>query len=436
MTDTSPASYPMVLPLARVEKSGIIGKAILSLILLTMFGVFQRPLGGGQIEGSMTGVVIQNSNVLFQLFSLSLIGLIGLLALARLRFFTLPSGAIPSVLITGLAILSAGWSPLHGSTMSAAIALAGTTLMALYVYAYYSWMDFIQVLKGVAALLVWGTALLAIFAPSYAYHSTNEFFSMHAGLLRGFYSHKNSLGAMLSLSIIALYTLTPKVQRGWRFWATIFVGVWLISITGSAKSLVAVPMALFIPIVVLSAASGSARLSIILFSLCLIMALFISGLVGDMTAATLAALDRDPTMSGRTLIWQTAIDYTFKAGHWVFGGGYSTAWSAGLGEYSQQQIGFNAGHPHNGFIKLFIELGAVGLGLGILQLGVALFGALAVDGRLNKCAGSPQYFALGFIVLLVTNNFAASSFVKYLDIYWFLFVLLPAVTTWSNRDKK
>lgn len=410
---------------------GWLRKTYLIFLITLLTGAVQRPFGGGDLEGSMTGVVIQSGNPVFKMLMIAVFGLTTMVLLIGLRRLRLPKGAGFALGFNALALLSILWSPLPQATLQGAVGLAFSALVAIYAVSFHSWAEFIRALVQVMAGLVVATGLLALLVPGYAFHSTSEFFMKHAGLLKGSYTHKNSLGAALTLALVVLTSLGREVLGRWLWWGIIAWASWLIMQTGSAKSLISVPAALLMGTLI--ARSGS-RLTLGLIAGYAIAAITIFMIIGggldQLVGSTAESLGRDVTLSGRTLIWQTAIDYTVLSGQWLAGGSFQAAWPSGIGEYSQQIIGFNAGHPHNGFIAIFDDLGLLGLGL----VFAAALSALKA-GTDPDCGSRERRFMSSLLVMILVTNAGGTTLALPMSIAWFLFVLLPGISSWSRaRD--
>jgi exopolysaccharide production protein ExoQ len=410
--------------------AGLLNQLLLGYLLLLLTGALQRPLGGGDLQGTMTGVVITSGNPLFKVVLAGTIGLVLFILAANLGRLRLPARSGYVLAFNAFAFFSVLWSPQPGTTFQSAVGLGFSTLVAIHATSFFTWVEVSRILVRVMVILVLVTGFLALVTPGYAFHSTHEFFYMHAGLLKGTYVHKNALGVALTLALIVLVTLGRAVLGRWTWLGTITLAFYLIMLTGSAKSFVSVPAALLIGY---GAAATRNRLAFWSFSAyfaAVITLLVIFGGAETFLADTTEALGRDVTMSGRTLIWQSAIDYTINSGHWLAGGGFEAAWPGGIGEYVQQTITFDPGHPHNGFIAIFDDLGLIGLVL-------ILFGVVRVINQGLAHTDDPRRrrFVLSMLVMIVVTNTAGTSLPMPVSLSWFLFAILPAVPSWRSSGE-
>ena len=129
----------------------------------------------------------------------------------------------------------------------------------------------------------------------------------------------------------------------------------------------------------------------------------------------LSIVERDPTLTGRTAIWNLVLDMT---GNPLLGTGFESFW---LGSRLQRMWSIYWWHPneaHNGYLEVFLNLGWVG---------VALFAAVLVAGyrkilaavRQREVAGS---LMLAFFVAALIYNITESG-IRELNPIWFVFLL-------------
>jgi len=389
--------------------------------IFVISGALQRPIGGQVIEGSMSDAVTVESNSLMTFIGLFFYAWAGLL-FVKLWPRTKPFfESYPLWILVALAILSALWSqdPILSATRG--LGLLGCTLFAFTIIGYFK-LDEILRLTGIFfVVLIVGTFLVLLLAPGYAVHGGDEFYSIHAGLLRGTYNHKNSLGRVLALGLIVLI-FNPLKGRYWKLagYFSVIVGLYLLMLTGSAKTFVSVPAAIVVALVFVRLRTLSVRLGFIGVVALIYGVLAISGYFSVIESMLLEGLDRDPNMSARTFIWAVAVDEGFKTP--FVGSGFGGAgWKGdGVGSAMLAVLGFDPGHSHNGFIQTFVELGFLGLGVVFYFIARTTFGLMRISsGRDGACLK----FFVGWWVLFIFNNYAGSFLVQPNDIYWFMLAI-------------
>ncbi|WP_426939878.1 O-antigen ligase family protein [Pseudarthrobacter sp. S6] len=155
--------------------------------------------------------------------------------------------------------------------------------------------------------------------------------------------------------------------------------------------------------------------AIICFLLVAAGLLWISGGIDAIQTYVLGLLGRSPTLSGRSAIWQIALD--LAADQPAFG--YGIGGSPDLALY----LGFSA-HAHNGYIQLLLELGYVGAA--IIGLGLLVTTVRAV--KLH----SPLLGVLTVVLVSnLANNYLVTSNVAVALLAWVAFEVAKPMT---NND--
>lgn len=415
---------------AQPRRAGLPLRLFLLFVLVLLSGALQRPVGGDLLQGTISQIVVQGQNAAIQRLGVATLAVVGLLVLLDPRRLTLPPGLGWGLALTVLAVLSALWSPLPADTMRRAAGFAGGTLCAVWMLSRFRFDDFVAVLVWLAAALILATAGLAVLAPGYAFHSGAEFFAEHAGLLKGSYAHKNSLARVLALCLVILAAFGTDVMRRAIVRALLALGLGLLALTDSAKIFLALPLALGMAVVLTALTTLRARVGLLAGGLVIAGAARLSGLDSWLMGLALDLLDRDPTLSARTLIWQAALE-AGRANSLLLGGGYEAAWRGGIGAFVRSAIGFDPLHPHNGFLAVYLDLGLVGLGLVLAHLGL-IVGRLI--GATDPACAAVTRFLAGWMVLFFVANLAGSYLILPMDLYWVLLLLAPVLPGWRRRD--
>lgn len=143
---------------------------------------------------------------------------------------------------------------------------------------------------------------------------------------------------------------------------------------------------------------------------------FVELAFGQSPAALVASLlGRDPTLTGRTdLIWSELIPLSLKTP--VLGVGYGAFWIRPIFDFAINQA-------HNGYLDVFIELGAVGL-LILAGLIVSYFLKATREFPVNPDWAA---FRLGFLLIVLLHNMTETSYLRSTILLWNVFVLLMIV---------
>ena len=140
------------------------------------------------------------------------------------------------------------------------------------------------------------------------------------------------------------------------------------------------------------------------------------------------ALGRDPTFTNRTRIWQLALEYIAHR-PW-FGYGFGAFWRE---QSTDAQIfwvalGFKTPHAHNSWLEM-------ALGIGIVGVGIAALGWLAVFYRTLRVAAAPHAvhvaFCLAFLAAIFFENLSEYEFFRSGRLMYALFI---AILTYLGRE--
>lgn len=217
-----------------------------------------------------------------------------------------------------------------------------------------------------AALLLTAvlSLLINILAPEYA--------TGWQGAWTGAFSHKNTLGGMMALLII---TSVPLLLSSWRpaltaLTCVLAAGLLIMSKSGTALLSVTAGLAAFVPFVIFS---KSARISAGVLGATLLVSVFAAGSVVllqlDLAQVVLEGLGKDPSMSGRTVLWEFGAD-AFSTRP-LLGFGFKGYWEneTTTVQLLRFAIGSDLWFFHNNFIEVAVGFGIIGpvlLALGLL----------------------------------------------------------------------
>lgn len=282
---------------------------------------------------------------------------IGLALLSRKAHFYLHvSPALFLYCMFGL--LSAAWSE------DPYVSLKFAFRLSLYVVAIAALCELLtletvcRVMMAMFAFIILSSVLMAILVPSYGTHqATDALQSVHAGLWRGVFPHKNELGAMASSSTIAflLFGGTGPSLYGLRV-LCLAASLACLIFAGSAGAIAS--------LIVVLALYGAIFLTWrwpVTFTW-----LFVFGVAAGLAIAmlatdvdTFALLGRDTTLAGRTSIWNVVL--AMIADNWLLGHGYYAGTSAFAAPQLREIFGLAVSDAHNGYLSILLETGAMGL---------------------------------------------------------------------------
>jgi O-antigen ligase len=136
------------------------------------------------------------------------------------------------------------------------------------------------------------------------------------------------------------------------------------------------------------------------------------GLIIATSGEVAEIVGRDATLSGRTALWAVLLR-TAQEHPWL-GHGFNAFWES----FPVWLEGWVPGQAHNGYLDLFLELGAVGLILFLGSLALALWRALQ---QFHAMPGPLTLWPLIFVCFLALCNLTESSNMAAHSLYWALY---------------
>ena len=232
---------------------------------------------------------------------------LAVLALRREAAWRLACAAWPLLAFMAYAALSWAWSQDRAASVQGLLAGAPTLATAAALAVSLRPGRLAQVLLQALAIVALGSVAAVVMLPHYAVAGDHDVLGASApGDWRGLYGHKNTLGHVAGLAVGVLSTrggrlLRPSLHR-WLALAAAMICV------AASRSVSGLALALALPILdqLLVRCRGPARLALASFALAALAAAFAGRAL--ILAAGLAALGRDATLSGRTVIWRAAAE--------------------------------------------------------------------------------------------------------------------------------
>ncbi len=354
-------------------------------------------------------------------FALVIIYIVALVRLVphlrRLRQEIIADPFLWSMMI--LAMISALWSLDPAITIRRSISLACTMAYALYLAINYN----IRQLLNIFAWFLWSaiclSALIIIFFPHLGTHAfgTGEVWT-------GIYTHKNGFGRIMSLAVFIL-ALNFVYQRRYRIvsFAGILAALILLVMSEAKTGIVACfSVAVCFPIYKVLLRSPR-KFAIALMPFLLLGAIIVIWAGWLHIEPLTVALDRDPTLTGRTYLWNAT--WSVLQDSFLLGYGYNAFWTGPWNPLERFAVGYSwiPNHAHNGILNLWLDLGAVG----VL---VFLTGYLRCFARSVKLASQgtslETEWPLLFMTYFASYNIAESSIMIVAGtpcIFWILYVV-------------
>lgn len=327
---------------------------VISLILFSQ-GFFPIIIGGNsfQEKGDVDSVLLRV--VFLIIYSLTF----ALLAFRKRVTLTFLKTNIWVLFLIGLASASVFWSSVPDIALRKIVSLIGTSLFGLYLGSRYSFEEQLKLYGWVYGISVTCSLLFALFWPAQGVMNTISI----QGAWRGIYPHKNGLGQSMFASFLTFYFLSIfNSKKKLLFYAYCFLSIVLIYFGESATSLISVVF-IFAVAQGLNKLSLKSKRSVFLILLFLILVSFCLFLLIANFTAFLSANDKDITLSGRTILWDSLWDF-IQEKPWL-GYGYESFFSGRSREASLlwQAHDWSPVHSHNGYVHLAVNLGFVSLAI-------------------------------------------------------------------------
>ncbi|PSH64036.1 MULTISPECIES: O-antigen ligase family protein [Phyllobacterium] len=367
-------------------------------------GDLVNQLGFGALGGlSLLGMLVfANPRTLFTLISPMWIIMFGFLFLST--FVAIDPGAaqraVVFTLIGVLCVVAVLALPRDADGFSLALAIAAFAVLAL----------------SYAGLLI---------VPDLAKHTTSEIEAEHAGLWRGIFAHKNIAGpVMAAFSFGGIYL----IRRSWRRMgiALLLLALWFVAHTGSKTATALVPIVIFL--VLFPGLFGLRMVAALLIGIALAGFFFFT--IGSMffpaSHDLLVQMGADATFTGRTSIWQFALE-KLAATPWR-GYGFESFWEAPVVRQAENPSYYldwdvrGIVHAHNGYLDIAVAMGfpAMICALIVLVLQPLFDYARCLRKRENVFMADFFMMCLTFSLM---NAFLESFFFRRADPVWLLVVM-------------
>lgn len=349
------------------------------------------------------------------LFLLTYILIAGLLFIRWKRAIqSIPYGLIIWVTV-GFAGLSYLWSAIPEETFSSTIALIGTTLFGVYIATRYTPRQQLQLLGWAFGLIIVLSLVYAVLLPKYGIMG-----GIHAGTWRGIYTHKNTLGKMMTLSS-TVFSLLMLSDRKHRTLLGIFLSlsVLLLLLTTSKGALVILIIMLSVIAVCQMLRAQYRWMVLLIGSLILIIGAITAALSLNLETVVVDLLGKDLTLTGRTTLWASAIEM-IRMQPWL-GYGYEAFWNDfdGPSAYVLRAVKWYAPDAHNGFIELTLHLGLVGLTLFLVGYGINIIRSII---KVRTTSDVDFIWSLTYLIYIIPSNIAEQALLKSNNLFWVIYV--------------
>jgi exopolysaccharide production protein ExoQ len=330
------------------------------------------------------------------------------------------------LVLPAIAFISAFWSQNPSHTLAGAVSLALTTLFAVYLYVRYPGEQLISFLSFAAAISLLMCTFAVILVPSVGIDAYQQ------NAWRGVFGQRNNCAVIcVCFLVVALNHRARALDQRIVRWTVLLLASVFIVMSGSRTgwALTAFAVALTFSIRLVQRMRALDRIVILMAIAAPIVALIF--VVAANFNQTLAMMDRDPTLTQRTVIWAEVLPSIAR--HPLQGYGYSAFWSGLNGESMQTVLvtGWMEGQAQDGYLDLLLQLGLLGA-VPLVWMFVSGFGQ--AWGAVQSKVGLPQVqLATALLPLMLIENIGESSFLLPLGIPWFYALLAFLVLAQSTK---
>lgn len=339
------------------------------------------------------------------------IGILFLLYLKEILYTFLRSPII--VLFYIFAAMSIYWSADRGATIMRVFALTFTTLFAAWFATRYTIKQQVGLLAWVYFFFMLTSVLLVFALPEVGRAGGGP-------IWEGIFTQKNVLGRNMTIAaIVALVYPTTSFR------------VLCLKFLGYGVAVIFILMASSLTALLILFATTIMYFGYRAFRLGVVPGvalLFITGvpmLIMAYAAVTvdvddvLIALGRDPSLTGRTIVWERVLTAISERPLLGFGyGAFWNDWSGRFGELWKQTDFWVPGQAHNTYLDMWVNLGIIGVIL--LVITVVINYMLAVNRARTTDTEHDLWPALYLTFLLVLS--ASESWGLFNDIFWVLYL--------------
>ena len=338
------------------------------------------------------------------------------LILARFKSVVRPALRDPFLwALVGLIVLSFIWSDFPDVSKKAGQYVFLTTLFGLYFSSRFS-------LEEQLRIVAWALLIGAAFSLVYtlAFRGAGIEQGTHSGAWRGPLIHKNHFGRLMVLSALAsLLAAFNSSKYRYLLWMGCGLSVAMLALSASGTGRGNL-LLLLILLPFYSALRWSDSLAVPFF----ITLISLGGSVVMWFASgwddVMFSLGKDPTLSGRTFIWDAVIERLWQR-PWL-GYGYHGFWDErGESIYVFRAVHYIVYQAHNGFLNIAIELGFVGL----FFFGASIvFTYIRAIKWVRSGKTSAELWPITYITFLLLYNYTETTTVEQRSLFWVLFVAI------------
>jgi len=222
---------------------------------------------------------------------------------------------------------------------------------------------------AVVVLIVLAACYLGVaLAPQLTIHQASDVLEPElAGDWRGVFGHKNEASAVMVLFVF-IGIFVARVRSLGLGAIIVALAMPFLYFTHSKTAMAALPLALIVSIIMARAAKPANGVGVAMLLLLALNLLSIGSIYIPPIHALIQAIMPDATFTGRTDVWEFAVDHVLQRP--ITGYGFATFWGTEQVVYGMTGATWanTASHAHNGYVDLALTIGIPGSALVTLWL--------------------------------------------------------------------
>jgi O-antigen ligase len=335
------------------------------------------------------------------------------------------------LLLLGYAVVSCLWAIEPSASLRRSGALALTTVFCFYLALRFPPAEIVKLVAWAIALVMLGSLVVVVAMPDIGVYATEG----KMGRWRGITGINITFGRVMAIGIMAVWALRRTPWKLQPYDAVLLLLLVLCNVQAQAITAVIALAAGFLGMVLIWSPRNTLLPVGLRLVLSLLFAVPAAALLATNLSDVLALLGRDPTLTNRIYIWQSAYELGLERPVW--GAGFRSFWImdyASTAFYNMfGSAGTVIGNGHNGYLDVWLELGLVGLGLVFVVLLQALLRLLAYA---RRHADPFREFFGGLLIFILVYSLAEKVLLEHSEIVWMLFTTGLIAARWHVRESQ
>jgi len=316
-------------------------------------------------------------------------------------------------LLTALSYLSFLWSKFPEFTLSNATEIVMMTLFGLYFATRFSLKEQVELIACTLLIIGIISTVVALAFPLIGLEQ--EFYR---GAWKGVYGQKNVFGSTMVLSLLTFFAL-PKGNSNLYKWFG-FTFSLVLMLLSSSKTCLVVSLLVILIIMFYQKVRWQGKISVIFANIVILILACVAVLFLTYWVELITGLGRDPTLTGRTLIWDVMIRKIIEQP--LFGYGLNAFWAPNSPYAIEVSQSFGSTwippNGHNGLLDLSVDVGLVGLGLFLISYFTTFVRSLK---RAYASKNSEDLWSVAYLSFMAMNNVTESLLMHQYNTYWILY---------------